>query len=77
MKKHVTTCDVSKVPGTVNIMEILLTVLGDNPDVIYFIKTKIRTMTSLFGKQVSFAGCTGKTQTLQYEKQLQKDSKMR
>lgn len=72
LKKHATTCDVSKVPRTVDIMELLLTVLGDNPDVIYFNKTKIRTMTSLFGKQVSFVGCMSKTQALQYEKQLKK-----
>ena len=72
LKKYASVCDVSKIPRTVDVMKIMLTVLGDNPEVIYFNKTELRTMSSLFGKQVRFAGCMGKNLALQYEQKMQK-----
>ena len=53
-------------------MDIVLTVLGDNPDIIYFSKSKIRTLTSLFGKQLSFPVCMSKASAMEYESRLKK-----
>ncbi len=72
LRKHATTCDVSKIPRTVNMQDIILTVLGDNPDIIYVDKTRIKTTTGLFGKQISFERCVSSAREAQWEEQLQK-----
>ena len=72
LKKHSVSCDISGIPKTVDIMDIVLTVLGDNPDIIYFSKSKIRTLTSLFGKQLSFPVCMSKASAMEYESRLKK-----
>lgn len=72
LTKKVTSCDVSMIKRTVNIMNVLLTVLGDNPSIIYFNKTRISTVASLFGKQLNFAGCMSRTQAKKHEDKLKK-----
>lgn len=70
MKRYAVSCDISKISRKVNIMRVLTTVLGDNPDILYFNKTRIRTLENSFGRQVNFVGCLNKRQAEQYSKQL-------
>lgn len=65
-------CDVSKVKKSVNLMRVLTTVIGDNPYIIYFDKTMIRTMEGLFRKQLDFVGCLEKRQAEQLNIELKK-----
>lgn len=72
LTKRATACDISKVKRNVNLLRVLNTVLGDNPDIIYFNKTTIKTLGSFFGKQMSFVGCLSKRQAEQCDEQLKK-----
>lgn len=65
-----TTCDISRVKRNVNLMRVLNTVLGDNPYIIYFNKTMIKTLGVIFGKKMSFVGCLNKRQAEQCNEQL-------
>jgi len=71
MRRHAASCDISKIKRSVDIMKVLTVVLGDHPDIIYFNKSMIRTLGTMFSKQMSFVGCLGKRQAEQCEKQLQ------
>ncbi len=72
MRRQAASCDISRVKRNVNIMEVLATVLGDNPDIIYFNKTMIRTIGSFYSKQMNFVGCLNKRQAEQCGIQLKK-----
>lgn len=69
---HDSSCDISKVKRNVNTVKIIQTVLGDNPSIVYFNKTLLRTMSGIFGKQMSLAGCLTKIQAIKKEEQLKK-----
>lgn len=70
MKRYATSCDVSKVKGNVNLAKVMRTVLGDNPDIIYFNKTMIKTREHLFGKRLNFTGCMNRRQAAKCEEAL-------
>ncbi len=72
MRRQATSCDISRVKRNVNLLKVLATVLGDNPDIIYFNKTMIRTLGNFYGKQLSFVGCLSKKQADQCGNQLKK-----
>lgn len=68
--KQQTSCDISRVKRSVDLMKVLLCVLGDNPSIIYFNKTMLRVMGGLFSKQMSFSGCLNKRQTEKMNQEL-------
>lgn len=70
MKQYAVSCDITKISRKINIMRVLTTVLGDNPDILYFNKTRIRTLENFWGRQMNFTGCLDKRQAEQYGKQL-------
>lgn len=72
LRKKATECDISGVKKDVNLVMVLNAVLGDYPEIIYFDKSEITTIESLFGKKLSFAGCMNKRQAEQYDDQLRK-----
>lgn len=72
LKRQQTSCDISKINRSVDIMHVLTIVLGDNPEIIYFNKTMIRTVRSLFAKQLSFSSCLSKKQTEKVNLELKK-----
>lgn len=72
LSNHRTSCDISTVKRTVDILKVMSIVMGDNPNIIYFDKTLLRTMSGLFVKQISFAGCVPSNQAKKKEEQLKK-----
>ena len=72
LRRKATSCDISRVKRSVNLMRVLTAVLGDNPDIIYLNKTMIRTLGSFFGKQISFVGCLPRKQAELCDIQLKK-----
>lgn len=70
LKKYSTCCDISSVERSVDISKVVSTVLGDHPNIIYFNKTQLRTMSGVFIKQLSFTGCIPKKQIIKKEQQL-------
>ena len=72
MRKYAVSCDASKIHRSVNIFKVINTVLGDNPDIIYFNKTALQTSISIMGKKLSFVGCLSRSQTEKCNNQLQK-----
>ena len=52
----------SQISSGVDLMKVLNTVLGDNPSIIYFDKTKLETENSIFGKQIILKGVHSKPQ---------------
>ena len=54
--------DVSKMHASVDLMKVVNTVLGDNPTIIYFDKTLIEKVESVFEKQVELTGILPKSQ---------------
>lgn len=70
LDRRKTSCDVSKISRGVNLSKILGTVLGDNPEIIYFNKTMIRTMCGIFAREMSFVGCMNPREASYKESQL-------
>lgn len=70
MKSKAASCDISGVKRNVDLMKVLSFVLGDNPGIIYFNRTMIRTLRGIFGKQLSFVGCLNKRKAEQCGIQL-------
>ncbi|MCL2293393.1 MAG: hypothetical protein FWC36_00775 [Spirochaetes bacterium] len=54
--------DCSKIHPSVDLIKVLHAVLGDNPAVIYFDKTKFETELSFFGKRIILVGVHPKSQ---------------
>jgi len=71
LKQHRTSCDISRVKRGVDISKVMSTVMGDNPEIIYFNKTLLRTMSGIFVKQLSFTGCIPQSQIRKKEQQLE------
>lgn len=66
------TVDGSGIDRNVDVMKVLQVALGDNPQVVYFDKTQIRTSASLLGgKQVHFSGALSLSQARTMQKQLE------
>lgn len=72
LTRKATACDISRVKRNVNLMKVLNTVLGDNPSIIYFNKTMIKTLGGFLGKQMSFVGCMNKKMAEQCDLQMKK-----
>lgn len=62
LQAYSTTIDASQIDKQVDIMKVLQTVLGDNPEIIYFDKTQVMTTELLFKKQIKLLGCLSRTQ---------------
>ncbi len=75
VQKQQTSCDISKIKQNVNLMKVLSTVLGDNPNIIYFNKSMIRIKERSFSKQLNFVECLSKKQALQMNQELEKSLK--
>ena len=73
VRKHSRSCDVTRVPHGVDLMHVLLAVLGDYPDVIYFNRTLLRTSSSLFSKQITFTGIVPPKQEKEREEKLARE----
>ena len=54
--QEATTFDGRGFSPDVNVMDVLQVVLGDHPTVVYFDKTKVRVMSSIFGKEYQLTG---------------------
>ena len=70
--RKASSCDVSRVRRSVNVLNVLMTVLGDNPGIVYYNKTRIYAVSGFLGKQLTFSGCMGRSQAKKYEDALQK-----
>ena len=60
-----TEIDASSLPPNADIMGLALTVLGDNPSIVYFDKTQIKSTASMFKKKYQLVGCQGRAQGAQ------------
>ncbi len=67
-----TSIDANGFDRNVDVMKVLQVALGDNPQVIYFNKTQIRTTASLFGKQIHFSGTYSSSQIKNMSNELEK-----
>lgn len=64
--------DSKSIDRNVDVMKVLQVALGDNPQVIYFNKTQIRILSSLFGgKQIHYSGAVPSSQARTMQKQLE------
>jgi len=69
---YATSVDSNGIDRSVDVMKVLQIALGDNPQVIYFNKTQIRSSTSLIsGKQLHFSGAVPSSQAKTMQKQLE------
>lgn len=66
------TCDISHISNKTNIMKVIQTVLGDNPQIVYFNNTKLKMKSGLLTKQLDFSINLGKRQIQMKEEQLRK-----
>jgi len=63
--------DCSRIDRNVDLMKIIQTVLGDNPAIVYFDKTKIETIESAFEKQIHLTGVLPKSKVNQMSFELE------
>lgn len=66
--------DITQVHCSVDLMKIITAVLGDNPNIIYFNKTQIKKVSSMFGKQIQLTGCLPKSQIVKMSSELEMKS---
>lgn len=62
--------DLSGIDNKVDLMKVMHAVLGDNPSIMYFDKSCLRTVTSLFKRQLQLNGFAGKTQQNKIDNEL-------
>ena len=66
--------NISKMHTSVDLMKVVNTVLGDNPTVIYFNKTQIQKVESIFEKQAELTGILPKSQINKMNLELEQKS---
>jgi len=69
-----TSFDISKMHSSVDLMKVVNTVLGDNPTIIYFNKTQIEKIESIFDKQAELKGILPKSQIDKMNQELEDKS---
>lgn len=65
-----TSFDSSQIGRGVDLMKVVQAALGDNPSVVYFNKTQIKTVSSMFSKQIQLTGCPSKSQIVKMNSDL-------
>lgn len=70
LSQHETSCDITGIKHGVDILKVMSTVMGDNPEIIYFNKTLLRMSSGMFVKRLSFTGCIPRSQIKKKEKEL-------
>ena len=65
-----TSFSISKIHPTVDLMKIVNCVLGDNPNVVYFNKTRIETIESGLGQQIELTGTLPKSRVEKMDTEL-------
>ncbi|HHT77747.1 MAG TPA: hypothetical protein GXZ67_07690, partial [Clostridiaceae bacterium] len=70
-----TSFDSSQIGRGVDLMKVVQVLLGDNPSIVYFNKTQIRTVGSMFGKQIQLTGVPLKVQITKLNADLEAKAK--
>lgn len=70
-----TSFDSSQIGRYVDLMKVVQVLLGDNPSIVYFNKTQIRTVGSMFGKQIQLTGVPLKVQITKLNADLEAKAK--
>lgn len=64
--------DVSQVDRSVDLFKIIHAVLDDNPSIIYFNKTRLRIVESIWGRQVNLTGIPPRAQVVKMNQELER-----